>query len=139
MKRTVARTLILLGIGMFLVNLLGCGMKETAIKKLKDIEFTVIDQSEIPEELFNTMEEKKKEGFKLTYTDEKNLYIAVGYGEQATGGYSISVDECYLTENAIYFETTLTGPEKGEKVNEVATYPYIVIKAKYMDEPVVFE
>lgn len=138
-KRIVARFFIFLGMGMFFINLLGCGMEEAAIKKLKNIEFTVIDQSEIPQELFGTMEEKKKEGFKLTYADEKNLYIAVGYGEQKTGGYSISVDECYLAENAIYFGTTLTGPEKGEKVNEVASYPYIVVRAEYMDEPVVFE
>ncbi len=124
---------------MLLGNLLGCGVEETAAKKLKDIKFTVIDQSQIPKELANTIEEKKKEGFKLTYADKENLYLAVGYGEQKTGGYSISVDECYLTKNAIYFATTLTGPEKGEKINEVSSYPYIVIKTEYIDEPVVFE
>lgn len=109
------------------------------MKKLKDVEFTVVDQSEVPQELLTSIEEKKKEGFKLTYTDKESLYVAVGYGKQKTGGYSISVDECYLTENAIYFETTLTGPEKGEKINEVASYPYIVVKMKYSQEPVVFE
>ena len=124
---------------MLSVNLLGCGMEETATKKLRDVEFTVIDQSEIPQELLSTMEEKKKDGFKLTYADEKNLYLAVGYGEQKTGGYSIAVDECYLTENAIYFGTTLTGPEKGEKINQVSSYPYIVVKMEAIDEPVVFE
>lgn len=138
-KRATGRVLTFLAGIMLSVNLLGCGMEETATKKLRDVEFTVIDQSEIPQELLSTMEEKKKDGFKLTYADEKNLYLAVGYGEQKTGGYSIAVDECYLTENAIYFGTTLTGPEKGEKINQVSSYPYIVVKMEAIDEPVVFE
>lgn len=137
--RLVGRTLTLLGAAMFLVNLWGCGVEETAAEKVRDVTFTVIDQSEIPQELLSSIDEKKKDGFKLTYSDEKNLYIAVGYGEQKTGGYSISVDECYLSKNAIYFGTTLTGPEKGEKINEVASYPYIVVKTELLEEPVVFE
>lgn len=138
-KRGIERVLACFTVIMLSVNFLACGMEETATKKLRDVEFTVIDQSEIPKELLSTMEEKKKEGFKLTYADEKNLYLAVGYGEQKTGGYSIAVDECYLTENAIYFGTTLTGPEKGEKINQVSSYPCIVVKMESIDEPVVFE
>lgn len=138
-KRAAGRVLAFLPVVILAVNLLACGMQKTATKKLRDVEFTVIDQSEIPQELLNTMEEKKKEGFKLTYADEKNLYLAVGYGEQKTGGYSIAVDECYLTENAIYFGTTLNGPEKGEKINQVSSYPCIVVKMEAIDEPVVFE
>lgn len=138
-KRATGRVLACLAVIMLSVSLFACGMEKTATKKLRDVEFTVIDQSEIPQELLSTMEEKKKEGFKLTYADENNLYLAVGYGEQKTGGYSIAVDECYLTENAIYFGTTLTGPEKGEKINQVSSYPCIVIKMEPIDEPVVFE
>lgn len=138
-KRATGRVLACLAVIMLSVSLFACGMEKTATKKLRDVEFTVIDQSEIPQELLSTMEEKKKEGFKLTYADENNLYLAVGYGEQKTGGYSIAVDECYLTENAIYFGTTLTGPEKGEKINQVSSYPCIVVKMESIDEPVVFE
>lgn len=138
-KRGIERALVCFAVIMLSVNFFACGMEETATKKLRDVEFTVIDQSEIPKELLSTMEEKKKEGFKLTYADEKNLYLAVGYGEQKTGGYSIAVDECYLTENAIYFGTTLTGPKKGEKINQVSSYPCIVVKMESIDEPVVFE
>lgn len=138
-KRVTGRVLACLTGIILSANLFACGMEENATKKLRDVEFTVIDQSEIPQELLSTMEEKKKEGFKLTYADENNLYLAVGYGEQKTGGYSIAVDECYLTENAIYFGTTLTGPEKGEKINQVSSYPCIVVKMESIDEPVVFE
>ena len=75
----------------------------------------------------------------MTYTDEESLYIAVGYGVQQTGGYSISVNQCYLTQNAVYFDTTLIGPSKGEQVNEAKSYPYLVIKTKYSEKNVVFQ
>lgn len=124
---------------LLLVCLTGCGIEKTAAKKIRDVKFTVIEQSAIPEELWKKMEDKKKEGFKLTYADKENLYLAVGYGRQKTGGYSISIDKCYLTKNAIYFGTTLTGPGKGEKINEVPSYPCMVVKTEYLEEPVVFE
>ena len=135
----IRNVLLFVGLVFILGAFCGCGMGKTKVKKVRDVEFTVIEQSEIPKELLNTLEEKKKEGFKLTYTDEKNLYLAVGYGEQKTGGYSISVDECFLAKNAIYFGTTLTGPQKGERINEVSSYPYIVVKMENIEEPVVFE
>ena len=92
-----------------------------------------------PETGGRVLYEKKEEIFKLTYTDQENLYIAVGYGAQQTGGYSIAVNQCYLTKNAIYFDTTLMGPSKGEKVNQAKSYPYLVIRTKYSDKSVVFE
>ncbi len=76
---------------------------------------------------------------KLTYTDQEHLYIAVGYGVQQTGGYSIAVNQCYLTKNAIYFDTTLVGPSKGEQVNQAKSYPYLVVKTGYSEKSVVFE
>ena len=54
----------------------------------------------------------------MTYSDEEKLYIVTGYGPQETGGYSIQVKELYLTENAIVFDTELSGPEKGETVTK---------------------
>ena len=63
----------------------------------------------------------------------------MGYGVQETGGYSISVNECYLTKNAVYFDTTLIGPMKGEKINQVKSYPYIVVRMGYLEKNVVFE
>ena len=59
-------------------------------KKLEDIEFTVLSEDEIPEELMGQIEEKKQEEFKLTYSDNSNLYIARGYGKQESSGYSIT-------------------------------------------------
>lgn len=117
----------------------GCGLEKMDEQKVEDLSYTILEDKEIPQEFLAVIEEKKEQIFKLTYSDEENLYIAVGYGVQQTGGYSISVNQCYLTDNAIYFDTTLIGPSKGEQVNEAKSYPYLVIKTKYLEKNVVFE
>ncbi len=85
------------------------------------------------------IEVKKQQVFKLTFKDDGYLYIIAGYGTQHTGGYSIAVEELYLTNNAVYVNTTLIGPSKKEEISQVETYPYIVIKTEYLDQSVVFK
>ena len=68
----------------------------------RDLDFTILGEEMVPAELATMIEERKGETFKMTYSDNKNLYICVGYGRQETGGYSITVDELYLTEEAIH-------------------------------------
>ncbi len=121
------------------VVLTGCTMLSDERVKLRDLEFTVLSEEKIPEELKTIIEEKKAENFKLTYSDNEYLYISIGYGEQSTGGYSIAVNELYLTDNAVYVNTNLLGPEASEKKNPAPSYPYIVIKTEYLDETVIFE
>ena len=119
--------------------LTGCSVEKENQDKVRDLEFTVVGETELPEELKSLVEEKKIAPFKLTYSNDQGLYIAVGYGEQATGGYSISVDELYLTENSIVIDTELKGPEKGETVGVEKSYPYIVIQTEYLENPVIFQ
>lgn len=119
--------------------LMGCSVKKLNTEKLKDIDFTVLEEENIPEELQAMIKEKETQPFKLTYADNGELYIAEGYGEQETSGYSIEVKECYETENAVYVHTNLIGPAKEEKVVEKKTYPYIVIKMEFIDKNVVFQ
>jgi hypothetical protein len=121
-----------------LAMLAGCGKTEKE-EKVADLDFTVLDEASIPEELKEIIEGKKKEAFKLTYSDDSFLYIVVGYGEQATGGYSIQVNGLYLTEKNIYLNTDLLGPSKKEEVSQTATFPYIVLKMEYRQESVVFD
>lgn len=136
MKR---RILLILFICMLGITITGCSVEEASDEKLRDLEFTVVENEDISDELLSIIEEKKESEFKLTYMDNDYIYICIGYGEQATSGYSIAVNELYLTSNAIYVSTSLIGPSKDETVNEVASYPYIVIKTEYMDKSVVFE
>ena len=117
----------------------GCGTDKLSDKKVKDIDYTVVAEDEIPEILKNAIEEKKKEPFKLSYTDNEELYIVVGYGEQMSGGFSIVVDELYLSDNAIVFGTTLKGPEGETEIKETPTYPYMVVKMEKIDYEIIYE
>jgi len=96
--------------------------------KVEDLTYTILEESQIPQELAALIEEKKTQRFQLTFDTEGERYIVVGYGIQPTGGYSISVEELYLSTNAIYINTNLIGPMKGETVTEVESYPYLVVR-----------
>lgn len=127
---------------MIVITVLGitaCKTEDTDIKKLKDIEFTVVEDADLPGELKDIIEEKKENPFKLSYSNKDYLYIVVGYGRQNSGGYSISVDDLYLTSNAIYINTNLIGPTQDDMVAQGVTYPYVVVKMEFMDKNVVFE
>jgi len=116
--------------------LTGCGLFQEEKIKLRDLDFTVLSDEKIPEELKTVIVEKGTEPFHLTYSDDQNLYISIGYGQQKTG-----VDELYLTEDAIYVGTTLLGPEiTGQKKGaEKPSTPYIVIKTEFLDKTVIYE
>ncbi|BCJ92497.1 hypothetical protein acsn021_00660 [Anaerocolumna cellulosilytica] len=119
--------------------LTGCKSEKTDIKKIKDLEFTVVEDADVPEQLMEIINEKKKEPFKMSYANGDSLYIVVGYGEKPTGGYSIAVDNLFLTSNAVYIDTNLIGPAENEQVTNALTYPYIVVKTEFIDKSVVFE
>lgn len=129
----------LLAWGFVVRFLTACSVEKDDLKKVRDLEFTVVGETDLPEELKQVIGEKKTAPFKMTYTDDQNLYIAVGYGEQENGGYSISVRELYLTENAIVADTELLGPESAEQTGAEKSYPYIVVKTEYLEEPVIFQ
>lgn len=146
MRQTVRRKLVAAA-GLFLwvmaVRLLsGCsitGVGNENPDKIRDLEFTVIGDGDVPEELLKMIQEKKQDAFKLTYSDDQSLYIVSGYGVQETGGYSITVEQLYLSENTIVFDTELMGPAKGETGNSGPSCPYIVVKTEYLEEPVIFQ
>jgi len=132
--------ILLLCLSAFIMMLFtACSAQTISTKKLRDIDFTVVDEDDIPEALEEMIDEKEDKPFKLTYADNGELYIAVGYGEQPTTGYSIQVKELYESENAIYIHTNLIGPAKDEKIIERETKAYIVIKTEFIDKNVVFQ
>ena len=96
-KRRIAVKSLLGILAAACVLLSGCTLLSEEKIKLRDLDFTVLSEEKIPEELKTILEEKKSAPFQITYTDKQNLYICVGYGEQETGGYSIAVEELYLT------------------------------------------
>ena len=139
MKKKIQTILTLSLSAIFVVLFTACSSQTISTEKLRDIDFTVVDEDDIPEPLEEMIDEREDKPFKLTYADNGVLYIAVGYGEQPTTGYSIQVKELYESENAIYIHTNLIGPAKDEKIIEKETDPYIVIKTEFIDKNVVFQ
>lgn len=120
-------------------SLAGCVTKTEETGKLKDLEFTVVRQEDIPEEMAALISEQEGRPFQMTYTDQGYLYIGQGYGEKPTTGYSVEVAEVYETRNAVGFRTVLHGPGKEEEVYGKTTRPYVVVKLEAMEKPVQFE
>lgn len=121
------------------VVLMGCEAKETAAEKLRDLDFTVVGEGEQPDALKDIIAEKAKSAFQISYTIGEELYIAIGYGEQPSGGYSITVNEFYETPDSLFIDTTLLGPGSAENVTGTPTTPYIVIKTENIaDKPIQF-
>ena len=128
----------LLPVMMISVCVCGCAMTGEEEAKLRDLEFTVVAEEEQPQALLEVIEEKKASPFQISYTLGEELFLAIGFGEQQTGGYSISVDALYETENNLVVDTTLIGPGSEEKVIDSITYPYVVIKTELVDKDVDF-
>ena len=143
MKRLFSRKwMIFFGLAMWVLvvrTLSGCTVNGDNGDKVRDLDFSVVADTDIPQELKQIIAEKQQSPFKLTYSDDKNLYIVVGYGKQDTGGYSIAVNELYLTDNSIVLDTELIGPEKGENTGTEPSYPFIVIRTEMSELPVVFQ
>lgn len=132
--------MLLLAITICLIGILcSCQILTSEKVKLRDLDFTVQSEETTPEEVLEMIRERQKEPFKFTFTDGENLYICIGYGAQNRGGYSIAVDALYLTEDAVYVETTLLGPENGANSQQTVSYPYIVIKTEALDKTVICE
>lgn len=127
-----------IGLCVFLI-LGGCSIEKTDGNRIAELDYTVVCDDNLPQELRGQIEEKQAVDFKLTYEDADYLYIVRGYGEQETGGYSISVEDAYLTNNAICVKTSLAGPKQPEEVVKAPSYPYIVIKTELQDKNVVFD
>ncbi len=115
----------------------GCALSSTESVKLRDLEYTLLSEQVIPEQLYQLIAEKEGNPFQFTYRDKNNLYICIGYGMQKTGGYRIVVEELYLTEAAIYVSTILLGPESKEASEP--HNPVIVIKTEKLEEQVIYK
>ena len=143
MKRPGKRVLALLGIlAVFAagcIGFTGCQGGSRDTEKIRDLEFTVTGEGEVPQALAELIGKKREKPFKLTYADGQDMYIVIGEGPQTGGGYSITVKELYLTENSIVVDTELLGPQKGEEVGVEKSYPFLVIQTEYLENPVIFQ
>lgn len=137
-KRKIIFLVAMLGV-FILAALTGCRIEETKEKKIKDLDYTVCDESRLPAELCDIIREKKKEPFKLSYRTKDYLYIVVGYGAQDRRDLNVVLKELYLTENAIFVDTDMTSAENRTIEGNKVTYPWIAIKCELYDVEVNFK
>lgn len=127
------------GILIVVFLLTACSVKKLNTGKLREIEFSVVDTEDLPEELQTEIEAKKKDPMMLAYSDNGWTYLVRGYGTQNKTGYSVSVKACYEEAQSLCVETELLGPKRDEEIKNKKTYPYVAIKIEYVDKPVVFQ
>ena len=109
----------------------GCRFVRIEEEDRKPVSYTVVEHSDIPEELSRIMEEKKEKEFQLSYETGEDLYLVKGYGRQMSGGYSIQVEELGESGNGLFFITRLLGPKDLSEVG-VPSYPSIVTIATFI-------
>ena len=109
-------------------------------EKTADVDYQIISDQEVPEEMRKLIEERKEKEFRLSFSDANNMYLAVGYGRQETGGYSISVKEIYQAGELLYIDTELHGPmpEETDDTADSTCSPWIVVKLPLNDLTVYF-
>lgn len=117
----------------------GCEKEEESKERGKDWDYTVVAVRDCPEDFLKELEGKKVNAFQMTYMDGEYLYIAIGYGEQATGGFSIAVRGLYESGEGLCFETELMGPGKDEVVKEKPSYPFMIVKTEKTEKEVAFD
>lgn len=137
-KKLFAAACAVLVLALACAGFTGCRSDTEESEKVQDLEFTVTGEKDVPAGLQDMIARKREKPFKLTYADGQDMYIVIGEGPQQGGGYSVSVLELYLTDNSVVIRTELTGPGKGEASGTELSYPVLIVKTQYREEPVVF-
>lgn len=122
----------------YMVVFTGCVLFEEKLNE-RSVDYTIITQNDVPEELKQQIESEKNGVMKITYKDDEFLYIVKGYGTQKYGGYSIKMKQLYVKDKAIYIDTQLVEPQEGEIVSKEKSEPYIIVKTEKCELPVVFK
>ena len=120
------------------ISITGCARGESQ-KKTADIDFTIVSEGDLPKDLKKLIKKRRKNPFELSYSDGSYLYVIKGYGKQNTSDYSIVVNGFYLSEDNLIFDTDLFGPKEDADVSNSPSYPYIVIKTEYIENPIIFK
>lgn len=136
MRKKAAGLLFLV---LFSCLLYGCNIEKVRAGDGVRPEYTVMKEEDFPEKVKELISQNQETEFQMTYQDAGYLYLLKGYGKQETGGYSIQIEDLSLWENAIHLQTVLIGPKDGEERKEEPSYPCLVVKMKYREEPVIFE
>ena len=98
--------------------------------KAPDLAYEIVESSKIPQKLSEKIQQEQKERFGFSYRNGEDLYIAFGFGEKATGGYSIQIAAVKDMGSKVIVEARLIAPQAGEVVTKSVSYPYMVLLTK---------
>lgn len=124
----------------FLLALLsgGCGLyREEAGGWPRSYEETA--EEELPEALKERISGEREEPFLAAYGDGTWLYIAVGYGRQETGGYTVRVESLTETEHTLRIRASLTGPGSDAEAAGAAGAPFAAVRTAYTEKRIISE
>ena len=76
MRRMYKKFLAVLAVLSLCLTVGGCSMFDTSDKKISDMDFTVADAEELPEEIRTMIEERKNEAFQMAYHDLSLIHIS---------------------------------------------------------------
>lgn len=131
------KCLLVCSLAVYLLS--GCTITKVEDKKVQDLDYTIVKEEELPEEVQWILADNQESKMKMSYVDQGLEYVIIGYGAQMTSGYSVEVLEVYESESAVYVRTNLLGPSSEEEIVELTTYPYIVICIEENEKPIVYE
>ena len=130
--------LLLIGL---LICLAGCGKKEETARTYEnasDIDYEIVSGSDVPYKVNEKIYRAKDKSFGFSYRDGEEMYIAFGFGEQSTGGYSIQILAAKETETAILIEARLVAPGPEEVVAASPSQPYMILKTANVEKDIQF-
>lgn len=128
---------VILCVCLFACSLMGCS-EEKESERGKDWDYTVVPTADCPADFLSEINKKKINAFQMTYDDGEYCYLAVGYGEQETNGFSIKVLGLYEKGESLCLETSLVGPEEDQVVSNKKSTPYIVVKTQKTEKKIEF-
>lgn len=111
----------------------GCGRIINPGANKEKVEYVICKESNLPEQLQELMKEKKKKSCTFTFSNSMYTYLVVCYGSRPYSGYSVRIEECSRTPEALYLRTQLIGPSAREPVVETETFPCLVLRCEKVD------
>ena len=70
----------------------GCSIEDTNRTKVKDLEYAIVEDADVPEEVMSMIEEKKAADFKITYELDGETYV-FGYSVEEKTQLTLEFEE----------------------------------------------
>lgn len=110
----------------------GCMAKEKTksinTKERVEVDYSILKKGEAPEHVAEYLSARAGEAYTECMSEAGYTYAIISFGNQATSGYSIRIDEVSEGNRDIGIKAKLVAPAKDAKVNQVTTCPYVILK-----------